>query len=96
MNADGTWAAAVGPGGVAYTPRGVRHCSRNADNASGRAWIIATPCGFDTFFARCVEVFAAGGLPDMARIVAISTEHGIEYVPPLGDQLSTPVMPPGV
>lgn len=100
MNADDTWSAAVGPGGVAYTPRGVRHCFRNAGNAPARAWIIASPSGFETFFARCAEVFAAagtaGGPPDMARLVAISTEHGIEYVPPLGGGPPAPELPPGV
>ena len=97
MHPDGTWSAAVGPGGAAYTPRGVRHCFRNAGDAPARAWIITTPSGFETFFARCAEVFAAagaaGGPPDMARIIAISTEHGIEYVPPLGER-SPPEVPP--
>ena len=49
-----------------------------------RAWIIASPSGFEAFLARCAEVFAAGSSPDMARILAISNEHRVKYVPPLG------------
>ncbi len=100
MNPDGTWSSAVGPGGTAYTPRGVRHCFRNSGDTPARAWIITTPSGFERFFERCAEVFAAagvaGGPPDMARIIAISTEHGIEYVPSLGGGPPAPAMPPGV
>ena len=99
MQPDGEWSAAMGPGGAAYTPRGVRHCFRNAGDAPARAWIIASPSGFETFFTRCAEVFAAGsagGPPDMARILAISGEHGIEYVPPLdGSGAPATELPPG-
>lgn len=48
-----------------------------------KCWVIATPSGFERFFGQCAEVFAAGGPPDMQRILAISTEHGLEFVPPL-------------
>jgi hypothetical protein len=47
-----------------------------------RQWIITTPSGFETFFSRCADEFAQPGGPDMGRIVAISGEHGIEYVTP--------------
>ena len=100
MNPDGTWSVAVGPGGAAYTPRGVRHCFRNAGDTPGRAWIVTTPSGFETFFARCAEVFAAAGTtsspPDVARLIAISGEHGIEYVPPLGGGPPAPLASSGV
>jgi hypothetical protein len=42
--------------------------------------LTTTPSGFEIFFARCAEVFAQPGEPDMPRIIAISAEHGIEFV----------------
>ncbi len=82
LGAEG-WSEPVGPGGLAYTPRGVRHTFQNADETRSRCWVIATPSGFERFFGQCAEVFAAGGPPDMQRILAISTDYGLEFVPPL-------------
>jgi hypothetical protein len=44
------------------------------------------PSGFERFFSKSAEVFAAtpaGKPPDMSRLLAISDEFGIEFVPPL-------------
>ena len=96
LKTDGEWSEPLGAGGVVFTPRGVRHTFQNADDTPSRYWIITTPSGFETFFARCAGVFAAGGPPDMARILAISDEHGIEYVPPIGGEPPTRELPAGV
>lgn len=81
------WSEPVGAGTVVYTPRGVRHTFQNCGETPGRHWVLATPSGFETFFGRCAEVFAAAaaanGAPDIERILAISAEHGLEFVPPL-------------
>ena len=77
------WSEPVGPGGIAYTPRGVRHTFQNCGTTPGKHWVLATPSGFEKFFAQCAEVFALGGAPHMQRIIAIATEHGLEFVPPL-------------
>ncbi len=77
------WSEPVGPGGVVYTPRGVRHTFQNAGNEPGRHYVMATPSGFERFFSQCAEVFALGGAPDMQRILAIAAEHDLEFVPPL-------------
>ncbi len=77
------WSEPVGPGGIAYTPRGVRHTFQNAGTETGKQWVLATPSGFEKFFGQCAEVFALGGAPDMQRILAIAAEHGLEFVPPL-------------
>ena len=74
--ANGEWTK-NGPGGVAYTPRGNVHTFRNIGDTTGRFWGIATPSGFETFFARCAVVFAADGPPDMSRIGEIIGEHGL-------------------
>ena len=43
-------------------------------------WLESTPPGgFETYFARCAEVFTASPAPDMNRIIAISAEHGIHF-----------------
>ena len=77
------WSEPVGPGGIAYTPRGVRHTFQNCGTTTGKHWVLATPSGFEKFFSQCAEVFALGGVPDMQRIIAIATEHQLEFVPPL-------------
>ena len=77
------WSEPVGPGGVVYTPRGVRHTFQNAGSEPGQHFVLATPSGFERFFGQCAEVFALGDAPDMQRILAIAIEHGLEFVPPL-------------
>ena len=74
----------LGPGGVAFMPRGAPHTFKNRSSSTVRQWILTTPSGFETFFGRCGEVFAAAGAqgPDMARIMQIAAEHGIEFLPP--------------
>ena len=52
-----------------------------------RQLIIITPSAFERFFARSAEIFTEageGGTPDLARLLAISDEYRIEFVPPLG------------
>ena len=74
----------VGPGGVAFMPRGAPHTFKNRTDRPARQWIVTTPSGFETFFGRCAEAFAAGGAagPDMARVMQICGEHGIEILSP--------------
>ena len=67
-------------GGIAYAPRGKVHTFRNAGDRPCRLWVLATPAGFETFFARCAAEFLKPDGPDMKRIVEISAEHGIHYV----------------
>ena len=83
---NGTWQD-VGPGGVAFMPRGVPHTFCNRSDRPASHWIITTPSGFETFFSRCADVFAAAGSgpPDMARVMQICGEHGIEFLEPGGE-----------
>jgi quercetin dioxygenase-like cupin family protein len=67
-------------GGMAFAPRGKVHTFRNAGDGPCKQWILTTPAGFETFFARCAAEFAKPNGPDMKRIVEISGEHGIHYV----------------
>ena len=81
---NGDWTE-VGPGGVAYVPRGTVHTFSNISDVTSRTWVITTPSGFETFFGKCAVVFAdaQSGPPNMPRILSICGEHGIEFVPPL-------------
>ena len=81
--ANGTWTD-VGPGGAVFVPRGAVHTFKNNTAQVTKHWVIATPSGFERFFGRCAQVFAAGGAagPDMTQIMQICGEHGIEFAEP--------------
>lgn len=81
--ANGEWSDVVGANTVIYTPRGGLHAFQNVGDTPSLHWVITTPSGFEQFFTRCAAVFAQSGPPDMPQILAISAEHGLEYVPPL-------------
>ena len=79
--------AVVGPGGVVFLPRGTPHTFQVVGPTPGKHWVMNTPSGFDRYFERAAEVFAAPGPPDFARLAAISAEHGYAFVgrPASGD-----------
>ncbi len=84
--ANGQWTEPLEPGSIVYTPRGAVHTFQNVGETPCRQWIIVTPSGFERFFSKSAEVFAAAGTgrpPDMAQLLAISEEYQIEFVPPL-------------
>jgi len=70
----------LGPGGSAFMPREAVHTFRNSGDSTARLLVTTTPAGFENFFARCAEVFAQPGPPDLQRILAIGAEHGIRFV----------------
>ena len=78
---EGQWVE-PGEGAAVYVPRGNVHAFRNAGDAPSVMWILTTPAGFETFFSRCAAEFAKAGGPDMNRVVSISGEHGIHFLPP--------------
>jgi mannose-6-phosphate isomerase-like protein (cupin superfamily) len=80
---DNGWSEPIGPGGIAYTPRGVRHTFQCVSTTPGKHWVLETPSGFEKFLADCAAIFAAGHPPDMKRILEISKQHHLEFVPPL-------------
>ena len=73
-----TWTE-VGPGAVVFLPRNSVHTFRNVGETNSRHRAFLTPSGFETFYAKCAEVFAAPGPPDMGRLTAISHDHGYEF-----------------
>ena len=78
---NGQWVE-PGEGATVYVPRGNVHAFRNAGDAPSRMWIMTTPSGFERFFARCAAEFARPGGPDMAKVIAVSAEHGIHFTGP--------------
>jgi quercetin dioxygenase-like cupin family protein len=78
--AEGQWRE-VPVGSVVYAPRNSVHTFKNVGQQPARMLISTTPGGFETFFSRCADEFAKAGAPDMQRIVEISAEHGIHFVP---------------
>jgi quercetin dioxygenase-like cupin family protein len=85
ISIDGRWSE-VGPGSIVYLPRGCVHTFQVVGPAPGRHWVLLTPSGFERFYARCAEVFAAPGPPDRARLAAINAEHGYDFVAPPGGE----------
>lgn len=81
MNVLGEWMKAP-PGSVVFLPRDVPHQFKNVGSEPSHHWVICTPSGFESFYEKCSAVFAAGGPPDMERILAICAEHGAEIVGP--------------
>jgi quercetin dioxygenase-like cupin family protein len=78
---DGAWSEA-GPGSAVFLPRGIPHTFHVVGDRPGRHWVLATPGGFDRYFARTAEVLAEPGPPDRARLAAIGEEHGMRFVAP--------------
>jgi len=76
---EGKWTE-VPVGSSVFMPRGSVHTFKNLGSAPLKMLVQTQPSGFETFMARCAEEFAKPGAPDMARIVQISAEHGIQFV----------------
>lgn len=76
---DGEWRA-VALGTAVFVPRGTIHTFRNSGSEPLKMLVQTNPAGFEIYFERCAEVFAESGPPDMARIMAISADHGIHFV----------------
>lgn len=75
----------LGPGGFVMVPRGVAHGFENVGTETARMLIQTTPGGFDQFFSEVGEPIVEGeepGPPDVERVIAISAQYGIEFLPP--------------
>lgn len=74
---DDNWVK-VAPGAVVFLPKGVPHTFRNVGSTPSKHWVITVPTGFDEFFRKFAEQFAAG--PDFGKIAAICQEHKVEIL----------------
>jgi quercetin dioxygenase-like cupin family protein len=75
------WVAAP-QGTVVYAPRGAPHTFRNAGASPSRHLVLTLPSGFEDFYVRCGELFAAGGPPDIGKLRALADEYGYEFLAP--------------
>ena len=66
------------PGDVIFKPRGQWHTFWNAGDEPARILEIISPAGFERYFERLVELFAAGGPPDPEALEAAAADHGLE------------------
>lgn len=79
----------VGPGTFLQAPRNLPHTFKNETGSPARMIIFVTPSGFEEFiqqFAQPVPSFDSPPLPvtpeDIARLVAVAPQFGIEILPP--------------
>jgi quercetin dioxygenase-like cupin family protein len=56
----------LGPGGVAFLPRGVPHAHRRLERGVGRLLCITNPAGFERFFRSLAEAARSGEPPETA------------------------------
>ena len=74
--ADGVWHDASA-GDVAFLPRGVVHTFQGAGPGPARFYVVATPSGFERFYAEFAPAVTAEGGPAPAVVDAICRRHGI-------------------
>ena len=70
----------VGPGGLAFAPRGVPHAQRRVVPGHGRELVLTTPGGFEGFFRELSSAHGAGSLGPEAYAAA-SERFGITWLP---------------
>lgn len=74
------------PGGFVYLRKGGTHTFANKGDAPARALLIASPGGFERFFADAAAVFPAeppDGPPPpelIAKLAEVSAKHGMSLV----------------
>jgi mannose-6-phosphate isomerase-like protein (cupin superfamily) len=69
----------LGPGGVAFLPRGIPHSQRRVVPGEGRLLALTSPAGFEGFFRELAEAERAGTLgPD--AYAAASKRYGIAWL----------------
>jgi mannose-6-phosphate isomerase-like protein (cupin superfamily) len=69
----------LGPGGVAFLPRGVPHSQRRVVPGTGRLIVLTSPAGFEGFFRELAEADRAGTLGPEAYAAA-SERYGITWL----------------
>ena len=69
----------LGPGGVAFLPRGIPHAHRRLVHGVGRLLCITTPGGFESFFRDLAEA-AHSGEPLETAYARASERAGITWL----------------
>jgi quercetin dioxygenase-like cupin family protein len=69
----------LGPGGVAFLPRGIPHAHRRLVHGVGRLLCVTTPAGFERFFRDLAEA-ARSGEPRETAYARASERAGITWL----------------
>ena len=69
----------LGPGGVAFLPRGIPHAHRRLAHGEGRLLCVTTPGGFERFFRSLAEA-ARSGEPQESAYARASEQAGITWL----------------
>ena len=69
----------VGPGGLAFGPRGVPHAQRRKVPRAGRLLTVFSPAGFEGFFRELAEAERAGTIGP-AAYAQVSKRYGITWL----------------
>lgn len=72
----------VTPGTVVFMPRGTPHTFRNRGSTPSQHWVMTTPSGFEEFYARSADIFAAKGPPDAAALRHTASDYGYTILGP--------------
>ena len=73
----------IAPGQTCFIPRGAVHGFNNLKQAKSKALAMVTPAliGPD-YFREMAAIVNAGGPPDLQRMKAVMTRHGLVPAPP--------------
>lgn len=68
----------AGTGDVICKPRGQWHAFWNPGDEPARILELISPGGFETYFERLAQIFAAGDPPDPAALAAVAADHALD------------------
>ena len=73
----------LGPGDSYFIPRGAVHGFNNLTQGTAKALAVVTPALIGPeFFREVAAILSAGGPPDLAKISAVMTRHGLVLAAP--------------
>ena len=73
----------VAPGETLFIPRGAVHGFNNLKPSNAKALAVVTPALIGPeFFREMAVIINAGGPPDMEKLKAVMTKHGLVPAPP--------------
>jgi len=74
----------IGPGQTCFIPRGAVHGFNNLQATKAKALAVVTPALIGAeFFREMAAIINAGGTPDLGKIKAVMTKHGLVPAPQL-------------
>lgn len=73
----------VGPGSLAWLPRGEPHAFANLSERPVRVFGVITPAGLEGMFSEQAKYFATlTGPPDDQQLAEIAARYGVKFVGP--------------